>query len=47
VRRTKIIILMVTLVVLIYLVATWATKVKERWNDIEWVTCGPDITYCL
>jgi hypothetical protein len=30
-----------------YLVASWAVKVKERWNDIEWVTCGPDIAYCL
>jgi hypothetical protein len=31
----------------IYLVASWAVKVKERWNDIEWVTCGPNIAYCL
>jgi len=30
-----------------YFWATWATKVKERWPDLELVTCGPDIGKCL
>jgi hypothetical protein len=29
------------------LFASWAVKVKEKWPDLELVTCGPDISSCL
>jgi hypothetical protein len=30
-----------------YFYAIWAVLVKERWPDLELVTCGPDIGRCL
>jgi hypothetical protein len=27
------------------LMASWATKVKERWNDVEYLTCGYQYYY--
>jgi hypothetical protein len=31
-----------------YLMASWATKVKERWNDVEYLTCEFQYYYtCL
>ena len=29
------------------LYASWAVLIKERWPDLELVTCGPDIGRCL